>query len=113
VEDILITFSSPVTAFALNYGTFGGSDLSFTLSNGGTFTEGSTGGSDNYSTPDFAGVTAASAFQSVLITTPPDGIQINNISTGFAVPEPSTGSLFILSLTAFVVAARRFRRVLA
>jgi hypothetical protein len=102
VENILITLPSAVTAFALNYGygTFYGSAVTFTLGNGDTFTQASTGSA--YSTVDFAGATDTSPFTTILVTSPDYVLNINNLVTaniGTPVPEPTTlisGALLLL-----------------
>lgn len=108
-ENILVTFPVPVYGFALNYGTFDGSDVTFSLSNGDTFTQSSTGGS-SYDVPDFAGATDnVSLFTSVLITSDDAALDVNNVSYALAgaltvasavVPEPGTLMPCALGITA-------------
>ena len=100
--NILVTFASPVTAFSLDYATFLGTGVTFLLSNGDTFTQGSTVGGD-YAVPDFVGATDTTPFTSVLITTPDggdtsNGLNLNNVSFATVVPEPA--SLVMLGLGA-------------
>jgi hypothetical protein len=94
VANILITLPGPVTALALNFGTFDGSDVKFLLSNGDSVSLGST--SSGYSVPDFFGVTDTTAFTSVLLTSTDFVLNMNNLSFGTAavVPEPSSLTLF-------------------
>lgn len=108
VANILITFPEFVSGFSLNYGTFGGSDVTFLLSNGDTFTLGSTASGD-YSVPDFASDPPPSPFNSVLITSP-DLLNINNISYTPAVPEPSSLALLGLGGLSLAIGAYRRRR---
>jgi PEP-CTERM motif len=89
VENILITFPNPTGFFSIDYGTFNGSAVTFALSNGQTFTQGSTG--SGYLTPDFF-TFSGTAFTSVEITSPDFVMNINNITynSGTTVPEPDT-----------------------
>jgi hypothetical protein len=106
-ENILVTFPVPVVGFALNYGTFDGSDVTFTLSNGDTFTQGSASGS-SYEVPAFAGATdLVTPFSSVLITSDDFALDINNVSYAAApgvtsVPEPGGLPLCVMGVTAFI-----------
>ena len=110
VENILITFSGSVDAFALNYGTFQGSNVTFTLSNGDTFTQGSTS-ANGYAVNDFAGATDTTPFNSVLVTSPDYVLNLNNVSTAHsAVPEPSSFALLGLGGLGLAVGAYRRRR---
>jgi hypothetical protein len=74
-----------LTAFAFDYGTFDGSDVTFTLSDGSTTTLGST--RSNYSTPDFFGVIDTTGLSSVQLTAAgaDDTLNVN----GVVVPEPT------------------------
>lgn len=115
---LLITFPEPVTAFSINYGSYYGNDFTFTLSNGDSFTQGSTAnGWANYLTPDFFGVTDSS-FSSVLITNPNNyylGVDALNVrapaygEAGSAAPEPATAGLLLLGTVAMGMALRRKR----
>jgi hypothetical protein len=110
LENILITFPTPVSAFALNYGTFGGSAVTFTLSNGDTFAQGSTG--SGYFVPDFAGATDNS-FTSVLLTSPDYVLNVNNVSYANAnatTPEPSFYAALAVGLIGLAFFQRRRRR---
>jgi hypothetical protein len=91
VSNILITFLKPTTAFSLSYGTFNGSQVTFLLSNGDTFSQPSTG--NGYVVTDFVGVTDT-AFTSVLVTSPDINLNLNDLVYG--VPEPSTWAMLIL-----------------
>ena len=72
----------------MNYGTFDGSDVTFLLGNGDSFTQGSTAA--GYLTPDLFSVTDT-PFTTVLITSPDFVLNINNITyNGSATPEPGT-----------------------
>jgi len=99
VSNILISFPSAVTGFALDFGTWdsGGTPVTFLLSNEDTFTKiGHL--TYNYSTPDFAGATD-DPFTWVLVTTSSYALTITNVSYS-ATPEPSDltllGSLTVL-----------------
>ena len=109
VENILITFPNPTGFFSIDYGTFNGSAVTFALSNGQTFTQGSTG--SGYLTPDFFSFSGA-AFTSVEITSPDFVMNINNITynSGTTVPEP--GTLVMLG-SGVLAAAGALRRRLA
>jgi hypothetical protein len=92
VPNILVTLPVFSTAFAVNYGTFGGSAVTFLLSNGDHFTLGST--ASGYQVPDLFSVTD-SPFNTILITTPNglDALDINNI---FYTPISEPGTLAIM-----------------
>jgi PEP-CTERM motif len=90
-NNMLITLPRPYTAFALEFGTFKGSQLDFTLSTGSTF---------NASTPpfpdlSFVGVTSTTPITSIQIVEPTqsDVVNVVSFSFGSAVPEPSTLTL--------------------
>lgn len=90
IANILITLPSSVSYFAVNYGTFEGSGVTFTLSNGYTTTLGSTG--SGYDVPDFFSY-SGSPFSTVLVTSPDFVLNINNIVYGSVervTPEPGT-----------------------
>jgi len=94
VANILITLPNPTNAFSLNfgYGTFNGGAVTFLLSNGDTFTQGSTG--SGYAVPDFIAATDGTSFTSILVTTPDAVLNLNNLV--YAVPEPSTWAMMLL-----------------
>jgi hypothetical protein len=96
VANILITLPGPETTFALNYGTFNGSAVTFLLSSGPSFTESSTG--SDYAVPDFFSVTST-PFTSVLVTSPDDVLNLNNVQFSSATPLPST---WLMLLSGFV-----------
>jgi hypothetical protein len=91
VPNILITLPGPETAFSLDYGTFGGSNVTFLLSNGDMITQGST--ASGYAVPDFLGITDTGSFTSILVTTSDSVLDLNNIIYGTAVPEPASLAL--------------------
>jgi hypothetical protein len=107
VANILITLPVVADAFSLDYGTFNGSAVTFLLSNGDSFTQGSTGSS--YATPDFFDVTGHGDFTSVLVTSGDYVLNVNNIDYS-AVPEPLTLSLFGAGLLGLGALRRRKAR---
>ena len=94
LANILITFLKPTTAFSLNYGTFGGSQVTFLLSNGDKLTQNSS--MSGYTVTDFVGITDT-AFTSILVTSPDDNLSLNNLV--YAVPEGSTWFMMLLGLS--------------
>jgi hypothetical protein len=108
---ILITLPSFVTAFALDYGTFGGSNVAFTLSNADSVTLGSVPG--GYGTPSFFGVTDTTPFETILLESTETGfggMHVNNlrgagIGQPAAVPEPL--SLLLISAGLGLIAVKR------
>ncbi len=110
VPNILITFPSSVDAFALDYGTFEGSDVTFTLSDGSTTTFNSTG--DGYVTSNFFGVVDATGVTSVLITAagPTDNLSINGVAGVADFPEPSTWAMMLIGFVGLGWAGYRARR---
>jgi hypothetical protein len=116
VANILITLAAPVTAFALKFDTFYGSDVSFTLSNGYTVTFGSA--ANGYNLKSFFGVIDTNPFQKILLTSTDDALNLNALkigSTVSAIPEPSTWVMLVLGFVGVgLLAARRStQRVLA
>jgi hypothetical protein len=91
VANILITFPVAVNAFALNYGTFNGSPVTFLLSNGDGVTQGSTG--SGYATVDFVGATDTTPFTSVLVTSIDGVLNINDLEFQ---PTPAPTSIMLL-----------------
>jgi hypothetical protein len=109
VANILITFPSPVVGFALNYGTLSGSAVTFTVTNGDTVTQGSTG--SFYTVPDFVGATDSAPFTTVLVTSTDSVLNLNNVSYALsAVPEPTSLALLGVSTAALLVYSRLRRR---
>jgi hypothetical protein len=113
VANILISLPGNVTGFALHYGTSLGSNVTFTLSNGDIVTQGSTGVSA-YSVPEFFGVTDNTPFDSVLVTSPDNVLNLNNVSFGSAgatgVPEPAAWLLLTTGLAGLLGYGRRRAR---
>ena len=92
MENILITLPTLATAFSVNFGTFNGSPVTFTLSNGDTGVL-SPGGS-GYNVPTvFSDTNLANPFSWVQITSPDYVLNINNINY---TPVPEWSSLATL-----------------
>jgi len=115
VQNILITFPTAVTAFAFNYGTFNGNDVTFLLSNGDTFTQASTNTVGTYAVGDFAGATDT-PFTSVLVTSADHVLNVGDVSfvaaaaaAPTATPEPGTISLLAMAGLGLVAYSRRRR----
>ena len=105
VENILITLPNATTFFSVEYGTFNGGSVTFTMSNGNTFTQGSTG--SGYLTPDFFSYSGG-AINTVEITSPDFVLNINDITyNGTSTPEP--GTLIMLG-SGILAAAGALRR---
>ncbi len=85
LANILVTLPWATTYFDVDYGTFNGSPVTFTASNGATGTFGSTG--SFYLTPDNVQYNG-SAITSVLITSPDAVLDVRDVT--FNTPEPST-----------------------
>jgi hypothetical protein len=108
IANILITLPESARAFALDYDTFNGSEVTFTLSNGAVINQPST--ADGYATTDFFGVTDTTPFTSVLLAVPEDILNINNISyvnNVSSIPEPITWPVLSASLIALACFRRR------
>jgi len=110
--NILITLAAPVRAFALNFGTFDGSDVTFTLSNGEEIILGSSSTSF-YELTNFFGVTDSNPFNTILITASDRALNLNQLMLGAAVapiPEPATWAMMILGFAGIGALAYRRRR---
>ncbi|MBL8498072.1 PEP-CTERM sorting domain-containing protein [Nitrosomonas sp. JL21] len=103
-DSITFTFSSPITAFAIDVGdlgTRGATDFSATLSNGNSATlfTGFTGTPDNQA---FVGLIDTTEFTSITFqgSAPNDGIYFDSMQTALvtAVPEPHTYALLLAGL---------------
>jgi hypothetical protein len=120
-SNLLITFSGNEYAFGLNFGSLFGTEVTFTLSNGDSFTATPPSNYDfniygsGYAVPTFAGVTDTNPFTSVLLTTSIDVIDtvnVNNVSTA-NVPEPSSFVLLGLGGIGLAIGTYRRRRMAA
>jgi hypothetical protein len=106
VANILITLPASVTAFAFDYGTAFGGDVTFKLSDGNTTTFG--GGGFFYLTPGFFGVTDSGGITSVLVTSPDLVLNINGV---VPVPEAPTWAMMLAGFAGLGFAGyRRIRR---
>ncbi|MEH2496252.1 hypothetical protein V1294_002731 [Bradyrhizobium sp. AZCC 1678] len=97
LTNILITLAAPVTAVALNFDTFFGTDVTFTLSNGETLTLTSAGNA--YDLGSFFGVTDDTPFKTILLTSSDPVLNLNALNFGAAVspiPEPATWVMLLL-----------------
>jgi hypothetical protein len=97
IANILITLAAPVKAFALNFDTFSGSDVTFTLSNGEVLTLPSVGNA--YDLGSFFGVTDDTPFKTILLTSSDNVLNLNALNFGAAVsaiPEPATWVMLLL-----------------
>ncbi|MBS0266613.1 MAG: PEP-CTERM sorting domain-containing protein [Planctomycetes bacterium] len=105
LANITITVPYAIHAFAVNFATILGQDVTFDFSNGISVTIPSS--STTYDTVDFLGLISSEGFTSVTITADDAGLSVNNVS--YVVPEP--GSLLICGLSLLCLAARgRFSR---
>lgn len=115
LANILITLAAPVKAFALNFDTFFGSDVTFTLSNGDTLTLGSAGKA--YDPGSFFGVVDNNPFSTILLTSSDAVLNLNELKLGAAVtpiPEPATWVMLVLGFLGIgVFGARRSARRVA
>jgi hypothetical protein len=105
VANILVSLPSPSVQFSVNYDTFFGSPVTFELSNGASFTLGST--ANNYDASDFFGVGSSVAFNWVLITSSDFVLNINNITYTPSTPEPGTLVMLASGLLAVGGVVRR------
>lgn len=96
LANILITLPAPVTYFAMNYGTFDGSDVNFGLSSGTVLSQTSSGGG-TYLVPDVFLVSESSPFTSILVTSTDSVLDVGNLS--FDTPLPST---WLMLLSGFI-----------
>lgn len=103
-DSITFTFSSPITAFAIDVGdlgTRGATDFSATLSNGNSATlfTGYTGTPDNQA---FIGLIDTAEFTSITFqgSAPDDGVYFDSMQTALvtAVPEPHVYALLLAGL---------------
>ena len=113
VANILITLAAPVNAFALNFDTFSGSNVTFTLSNGETpITLGS--GGNEYNLKGFFGVVGNNPFNTILLTSSDPVLNLNELKLGAAIapiPEPATWIMLLLGFAGIsLFGARRSAR---
>jgi hypothetical protein len=106
--NILITLAAPVKAFALNFDTFDGNDVSFKLSNGDTLTLGSPGNA--YDLTGFFGVVDDAPFKTILLTSSDRVLNLNELNFGAAVspiPELATWVMLLLGFIGIGVLGSR------
>jgi len=106
VANIQTTLPWVSTFWAISYGTFYGSPVTFLASNGDTATFGSTGGALGgfYNTPDGVAYNGP-AISWVLITSPDSVLSVNNVQ--FNTPEPGTIAMLGSGLLVLGGALRR------
>ncbi|WP_293681469.1 PEPxxWA-CTERM sorting domain-containing protein [uncultured Phenylobacterium sp.] len=106
-----VNLPDPVTAFGVNLSEFQGSDIDFEFSNGDSFTL--TGLSPSgYDPTTFFGAISTSAFSSVLIRSTggvEEALNIQSVSFGGVVPEPTSWALMIGGFGMAGAALRRRR----
>jgi hypothetical protein len=105
-DNILITLPKAAAAFAVDFGNFAQTPVTFTLSTGDTFTE------PTSAFPDFVflGVVNTAPFTSILISQPiNDALNLADFTFGLPVPEPSTLAMGAVSLLAGLVHCWRTR----
>ncbi len=110
VDNILITLPVFTTSLSINYGTFNGSQVTFLLGNGASFTFGSTG--SGYLTPDGIGFGSSAAFNTLLITSSDAVLNINHLTYDSSAPEPATWAMLLVGF-GLVGASVRRRQTLA
>jgi hypothetical protein len=99
IENILITLSTPVNAFAINYSTFFGENVTVQLSDGATTTLVNTP-AFNYDTPNVLAVDADSPIYSVLLTTTDPTLNVGTVYTANANPVPEPNTIFLSTFVA-------------
>jgi hypothetical protein len=106
--NILITLAAPVKAFALNFDTFDGNDVSFKLSSGDTLTLDSPGNA--YDLTGFFGVVDDAPFKTILLTSSDRVLNLNELNFGAAVspiPEPATWVMLLFGFIGMGVLGSR------
>lgn len=97
VANILVTLPQLANAITINYGTYYGSTVNFTLSNG--FASSFASGANLYNAPNAFSSGLQSLFSTVQLTAgPAEALHIRSItfSTPDGVPEPATWAMLIL-----------------
>ncbi|MGY3346667.1 MULTISPECIES: hypothetical protein [unclassified Bradyrhizobium] len=119
VTNLLITLPMAITAFALNFGSLDGSDVSVNLLGASVATAGSTfdPSGPHYETADFIGLTNITPFKQILLTTIDPVLNLSQIDFNTpvpAVPETQTWGMLLLGFLATgLFADYRRRRLLS
>jgi hypothetical protein len=112
-SNILITLPSLASGLSVSYGTFGGSQVTFLLSDGSSSTLSSTGSA--YDTPDLF-TSGSGLFNWVLLTSNDFVLNVGSVtynSGSSAAPEPGTWLLMIGGFGAVGALQRRHKRAVS
>lgn len=107
LNNIVVTLPGLFTAFAVDVGSFGASNVTFTLSTGDVFNI----NTPNYPAFSFVGFASTLAFNSVRIETTDNVLNIDNVSFATAVPVPS--GMILAGVGVITLAGYSWRKRLA